>query len=165
MFFFLIIFFIGHKENILCLACSKDGKRFATGGSDKSVVIWRNNFTPELKYTHTDAVQCLAFNPLTSQVLLLIINFTIKFIVIQLFSGGMSDFSLWTPDVSNVEKNKYNNRILCCSWTPDGQMIAFGTFSGSVSIRDKKLIEKVQFFSYFFFNLNFVLIFFSHFFP
>lgn len=59
---------LGHKENILCIACSKDGKRFATGSSDKSVVIWRSNFTPELKYSHADAVQCLAFNPLTSQV-------------------------------------------------------------------------------------------------
>ena len=59
----------------------------------------------------------------------------------------MSDFSLWTPDVANVEKNKYNSRILCSSWTPDGQCLAFGTFNGVVSVRDKKLIEKVIFIS------------------
>ena len=31
------VFYSGHKENILCIAYSKDGKRFATGG-------WNNNY-------------------------------------------------------------------------------------------------------------------------
>lgn len=55
----------------------------------------------------------------------------------------MNDFSLWTPDISNVEKTKANSRILCCSWTPDGQYLAFGTYAGTISIRDKKMQEKV----------------------
>lgn len=55
----------------------------------------------------------------------------------------MNDFSLWTPEISNVEKMKSNSRILCCSWTPDGQYLAFGTYNGSISIRDKKMQEKV----------------------
>lgn len=30
----------GHKDTVFCLAYSKDGQRFASGGADNSVVIW-----------------------------------------------------------------------------------------------------------------------------
>lgn len=107
------------------------------------MVIWRNNYTPELKYSHNDLVQCLAFNPLTSQVSIYsyLANKTKK--IIKLFSGGAVDFALWTPEIQNVDKTKYLNRIICCSWMPDGQLLAFGTFNGSISIRDRKMNEKV----------------------
>lgn len=46
-----------HKETINALAFSKDGKRFATGSSDKFVIIWNYNSSAnpsvnaEMKYS------------------------------------------------------------------------------------------------------------------
>jgi WD40 repeat protein len=60
-----------HKDVITCVASSKDSKRFATGSLDKSVVIWKYNpnstpkISAELKYSHSDSVNCIGFNPLT----------------------------------------------------------------------------------------------------
>lgn len=53
----------GHSGTVHCLAFSKDGKRFASGGSDKRVVIWLANGAGEKKYTHSSSIQCLSFNP------------------------------------------------------------------------------------------------------
>lgn len=43
--------FTGHKGTVYCCAYAYDGKRFATGGSDKSVVIWTNALQGALKYS------------------------------------------------------------------------------------------------------------------
>ncbi len=54
---------LGHKDIVYCIAYSKDGQKFATGGADKSVVVWSNTGDGLLKYSHNDKIQCLAFNP------------------------------------------------------------------------------------------------------
>lgn len=41
----------GHKDSVYCLAYARDGERFASGGADKSVVIWKNTLEGLLKYT------------------------------------------------------------------------------------------------------------------
>ncbi len=41
----------GHKENVLCVAYSKDGKRFASGSNDKQVIIWTAKMEGILKYS------------------------------------------------------------------------------------------------------------------
>jgi len=30
----------GHKDEVYCVAYSQDGKRFASGGADKTIIIW-----------------------------------------------------------------------------------------------------------------------------
>lgn len=30
----------GHKDEVYCVAYSRDGKRFASGGADKTIIIW-----------------------------------------------------------------------------------------------------------------------------
>ena len=30
----------GHKDTVYCVAYARDGKRFASGGADKCVIIW-----------------------------------------------------------------------------------------------------------------------------
>lgn len=44
-------FFQGHKEAVHCVCYAKDGKRFASGSADKSVIIWTNKLEGILKYT------------------------------------------------------------------------------------------------------------------
>lgn len=84
----------GHKDQVYCLAYASDGTRFASGSADKCVIIWTNKFEAILKFTyefyysnsyyinsnnlntciqrffsynlrHNDALQCLAYNPLS----------------------------------------------------------------------------------------------------
>mmetsp|Transcript_3049 Transcript_3049/g.4655 ORF Transcript_3049/g.4655 Transcript_3049/m.4655 type:complete len:1198 (+) Transcript_3049:84-3677(+) len=117
----------GHKDTVYCVAYSRDGKRFASGGADKTIIIWTSKAEGILKYSHNDSIQCLSYNPVTQ----------------QLSSGTATDFGLWSPEQKSVAKHKVNSKILCTSWTNDGQYLALGMFNGNISIRDKAGQEKV----------------------
>lgn len=118
----------GHKDMVYCVAYAKDGKRFASGSADKSVIIWTSKLEGILKYTHNDSIQCVSYNPVTH----------------QLASCSSSDFGLWSPEQKSVSKHKVSSKITCCSWTNDGQYLALGMFNGVVSIRNKNGEEKVK---------------------
>lgn len=118
----------GHKDSVYCVAYASNGKRFASGGADKTVIIWTSKAEGILKYTHNDAIQCLAYNPATQ----------------QLASGTASDFGLWSPEQKSVAKHKVHSRIMTLAWTPDGVVLALGFYDGSVSIRDKAGTEKIK---------------------
>ncbi|KAJ7316950.1 hypothetical protein JRQ81_003112 [Phrynocephalus forsythii] len=117
-----------HKDTVYCVAYAKDGKRFASGAADKTVIIWTSKLEGILKYTHNDSIQCVSYNPVTH----------------QLASCSSSDFGLWSPEQKSVNKHKVSNKITCCSWTNDGQYLALGMFNGVVSIRNKNGEEKVK---------------------
>ncbi|KAJ3276500.1 hypothetical protein HK104_003648, partial [Borealophlyctis nickersoniae] len=116
-----------HKDTVLCVAAIRGGG-FVSGGADKTVIIWNAKCEGVLKYTHGDPIQALGCNPVGGQVV----------------SCTSSDFGLWSPDQKTVSKPKVPSRILCISWTPDGQHFAFGMFNGHVSIRNKLGEEKVR---------------------
>ncbi|KAM8830455.1 intraflagellar transport protein 122 homolog [Synchiropus picturatus] len=118
----------GHKDIVYCVAYAKDGKRFASGSADKSIIIWTSNLEGILKYTHNDSIQCIAYNPVTH----------------QLASCSSGDFGLWSPEQKSVNKHKVNSKITCCGWTNDGQYLALGMMNGVVSIRNKNGEEKVK---------------------
>ncbi|XP_042679497.1 intraflagellar transport protein 122 homolog isoform X1 [Centrocercus urophasianus] len=118
----------GHKDTVYCVAYAKDGKRFASGSADKSVIIWTSKLEGILKYTHNDSIQCVSYNPLTH----------------QLASCSSSDFGLWSPEQKSVSKHKASSKITCCSWTNDGQYLALGMSNGVISIRNKNGDEKVK---------------------
>ncbi len=61
----------------------------------------------------------------------------------QLASCTATDFGLWSPEQKAVNKKTVNSKILCCSWTNDGQFLALGHFNGTISIRDKEGSQKV----------------------
>lgn len=73
-----------------CVAYSKDGKRFASGGADKTIIIWTSKAEGILKYSHNDSILSLAYNPVTQ----------------QLASATASDFGLWSPEQKSVAKHK-----------------------------------------------------------
>eukprot|EP01064_Diplonema_japonicum_P000248 TRINITY_DN10184_c2_g1_i1.p1 TRINITY_DN10184_c2_g1~~TRINITY_DN10184_c2_g1_i1.p1 ORF type:complete len:1221 (+),score=188.38 TRINITY_DN10184_c2_g1_i1:64-3726(+) len=118
----------GHKDTVYCVAYSKDGKRFASGGADKMVIIWTPKAEGILKYQHSDSIQSLAYNPVTQ----------------QLASVTASDFGLWSPEQKSVSKHKVASKVLSCAWTNDGQHLALGYFSGTISIRTKAGDEKLS---------------------
>lgn len=111
----------GHKDTVYCVNYAKNGQRFASGSADKTVIIWSNKLEGVLKYSHSDAVQCLDYNPLTH----------------QLASCAITDFAFWSVEQKAVQKHKISSRINSCSWTGDGQYLALGLGNGSVSIRNK----------------------------
>lgn len=118
----------GHKDTVFSVDYSRDGKRFASGSADHSVVIWNNKAEGILKFTHADSIQKVTYNPVTQ----------------QLASCSSVDFGLWSPEQKSVLKHKVSSRILSASWTNDGQYLALGMMDGKVSIRDKAGAEKVR---------------------
>lgn len=118
----------GHRDYVYAVAYSRDGKRFASGGADKTIIIWTSKCEGILKYSHTESIQCLAYNPVTQ----------------QLASATATDFGLWSPEQKAVQKFKVAAKVLCCSWTNDGQYLALGQFNGHISVRDKSGTEKVR---------------------
>lgn len=85
-------------------------------------------YTFILSYSHNDAIQALAFNPVSN----------------VLLTCSITDFGLWSLKDKSVPKTKVSSRITCCSWTNDGQIMALGFFNGCVQIRDKNGEEKLK---------------------
>uniref|UniRef100_G1QZS3 Intraflagellar transport protein 122 homolog n=1 Tax=Nomascus leucogenys TaxID=61853 RepID=G1QZS3_NOMLE len=112
----------GHKDTVYCVAYAKDGKRLLW------VSILYNVIYSCLLPRHNDAIQCVSYNPITH----------------QLASCSSSDFGLWSPEQKSVSKHKSSSKIICCSWTNDGQYLALGMFNGIISIRNKNGEEKVK---------------------
>ncbi|KAJ1564634.1 hypothetical protein HK096_007006, partial [Nowakowskiella sp. JEL0078] len=110
-----------HKDTVFCLDYSADGKRFASGGADKQVIIWSDKLEGILKYSHNDSIQVVTHNPVTGAVL----------------SCAISDFGVWSAEQKTVSKHKITSRICSASWTGDGLFFALGLFNGTVSIRNK----------------------------
>lgn len=42
----------GHKDTVYCVAYASDGKKFASGGADKCVILWSNKLEGLLKYSY-----------------------------------------------------------------------------------------------------------------
>ncbi|KAJ0399949.1 hypothetical protein ATCC90586_002140 [Pythium insidiosum] len=116
----------GHKGVVYTVDYAHDGKRFASGGADNTVIIWTDKAEGILKYTHNDSIQKLVYNPQSQ----------------FLASCTASDFGLWAPDQKSVAKHKVVAKILSASWTKDGQFLALGLLNGIITIRDKGGVEK-----------------------
>ncbi|GAB1599701.1 intraflagellar transport protein 122 homolog [Argonauta hians] len=118
----------GHKDKVYCVDYARDGQRFASGSADHCVIIWTSKLDGILKFNHSDAIQCLAYNPVTH----------------RLLSCAVTDFGLWGPTEKRVDKTKINSRITSASWSNDGLFMALGLFSGVVSIRSTTGEQKIQ---------------------
>ena len=49
-----------HKDAVYAVSWSFEGSRFASGGADKTIIIWTSEAEGILKYNHNESVQCLA---------------------------------------------------------------------------------------------------------
>lgn len=118
----------GHKEPVYCVAYAANGKRFASGGADKQVIIWSPKGEGVLKYQHSDSIQSLAYNPVSH----------------ILASCTETDFGIWAPEQKSVSKFKVPSKILSSVWSNDGQTLALGLMSGIISIRNRVGEERMQ---------------------
>ncbi|CAM9409830.1 unnamed protein product [Pylaiella littoralis] len=117
----------GHKDSVLTVDYAKDGKHFASGGADHTVIIWTSEAEGVLKYTHNESILRLAYSPGTT----------------KLASCTQFDFGLWRQEQKSVIKHKVHAKILSADWSPDGLHLALGFFDGHVGIRDADGSEKI----------------------
>ncbi|XP_027848854.1 intraflagellar transport protein 122 homolog [Aphis gossypii] len=111
----------GHKENVICLTNAKNGKLFASGSADKTVILWSSKFEPVGKYNHNDTVQCMDFNSITH----------------HLASCSSMEFGLYSLEQKSVQKYKILFKINTCAWSTDGQSLALGYDNGCISLRNR----------------------------
>ncbi|CAM9229049.1 unnamed protein product [Ascophyllum nodosum] len=117
----------GHKDTVYTVNYAKDGKHFASGGADRTVIIWTSNAEGVLKYTHNESIIRLAYSSGTS----------------KLASCTQLDFGIWGRDQNSVAKHKVHAKILSVGWSSDGLHLALGFIDGHVGIRDADGSEKV----------------------
>lgn len=60
----------------------------------------------------------------------------------MLLSCSTLEIGIWSQDPESLAKLPVTSKILCSSWTPDGQYFALGFEDGTVSIRDPTGKEK-----------------------
>ncbi|CAM9623274.1 unnamed protein product [Phaeothamnion confervicola] len=118
----------GHKDTVYTVDWSGDGKRFASGGADRTVIIWNSKAEGMLKYTHNDSVQRVTHDPSTG----------------VLASCTGLDFGLWSQEEKSVNKHKVHAKILSAAWALAGRLLALGFVDGKISIRDRDGAEKVS---------------------
>lgn len=107
----------GHKDKIYSVSFSHDGTKMASGGADKSTIIWNEDGKGILRFSHSESVQVVAYNPVEH----------------LLASCSSSDFGFWSPHEKGVVKHKVDSKIICASWRSDGYVLAIGFYSGEVS--------------------------------
>ncbi|GET93166.1 hypothetical protein, conserved [Leishmania tarentolae] len=118
---------MGHQDTIYCVDYSSDGKNFASGGADRTVIVWSSQGEGIVKYQHTEAIQALAHNPTSS----------------QLASVSSVDWGIWSPEQPKVSKYSLPSKGLCAAWTPNGKTLAIGMLDGTVMMLSKTSEEKV----------------------
>eukprot|EP01038_Epipyxis_sp_PR26KG_P005400 gene5400-7484_t len=120
----------GHKDTVYSVAYSGDGSRFASGGADNIVVIWKGSGQGLLKYNHTAPIQRVLYNP----------------VILMLASCSDVDFGLWTPEQKQVTKEKVPSRIMSAAWSTDGVVLALGLLNGTITLRNQQAeeIQKIE---------------------
>lgn len=119
----------GHQATVNCVEYSPDGKRFASGGADNTVIVWSNKGEGIVKYQHKQSVQALAYNCVTN----------------VLASISNIDWGLWSLEQPKVSKRQLPSKGLCAQWTSDGQILAIGMINGMVCFFADGLVEKSRF--------------------
>lgn len=110
----------GHRDEIYTVGYSHDGELLASGGCDKSTIIWSKEGKGIVKFSFTSSVQVLAFNPLQN----------------TLASCSIGEVGFWQTNNKAVKKTKIDSKILSIVWRSDGKGVAIGTVSGHVFVMD-----------------------------
>jgi WD40 repeat protein len=112
----------GHRETILAVAWSPDGKRVATGSLDRSVRVWDLESASEIMLNGAaeEAITSLRFSPDGS-----------------LLAAGDRAFQvrlLKVSDGSVAHMQAHPDAVSSLSFSPDGQWLAVGGSSGNAAV-------------------------------
>ncbi|KAF1756874.1 hypothetical protein GCK72_013328 [Caenorhabditis remanei] len=116
----------GHKDLVYTVAWSHDGEMFASGGADKLVILWNEKHEGYLRYSHTDVIQSMVFNPVN----------------LILLTCALNEFGLWSTTNKNVVKQRSNTRCCSCAWNTDGTVYAIGHGDGTVALRKGTIVTE-----------------------
>lgn len=118
---------IGHRSTIYSLAISPDGKTLVSGSADTTIRIWdtttgKTDFAP---IVNTDAVLALAYSPIEN-------------IFASVSDDDESTIQLWNLDTreNGLNISTRVGRIYSVSFSPDGTMIATGSWNGRIHLWD-----------------------------
>lgn len=123
-----------HRDRILAIAVSTDGKWLATGSKDKTVKLFETrNYTEVMTFKgHLDDVTSLAFSPDS------------KFLI-----SGSSDSHIILWDLTrNVDLKTFfghSESVNAVAFSPDGQLIASGSADNFILIWDLRYPEKPKY--------------------
>ena len=83
----------GHKDTVTSVTALANGG-LASGGADKTVIIWSPKFEGVLKYSHSYSIQALEQDALSG-------------ILVSCTAG---DFGLWSAEIKSVNKIKVHTQ-------------------------------------------------------
>ncbi|XP_061625468.1 intraflagellar transport protein 122 homolog isoform X4 [Phyllopteryx taeniolatus] len=122
----------GHKDVVYCVAYAKDGKRFASGSADKSIIIWTSKLEGILKYTWTNDGQYLALGMMNGVVSIRNKNGEEK---VKIDRSGSSPTPIWSM-AWNPSKDEQHDILAVADW---GQKLSFYQLSGKQIGKDRAL--------------------------
>lgn len=127
----------GHDAEVTALAFEPSGKRLISGGEDKKLVIWDVETRKPLHTLNVD--QRLPYMLWTVK--------GDKVVVWQNTPRGETEtnnFKSYDPDGKPLNSLDLKDRkVLCCTFSVDGEMAALGFADGSVQLWDMKKNERV----------------------
>ncbi|KAG2471028.1 IF122 protein, partial [Polypterus senegalus] len=141
----------GHKDTVYCVAYAKDGKRFASGSADKSVIIWTSKLEGILKYTdeHNDILavadwgQKLSFYQLSGKQIGKDRSLNFDPCCVSFFSkgeyivmgGSDKQVSLYTKDGIRLGPiGEQNSWVWSCKVKPESNYVVVGCQDGTIAL-------------------------------
>ncbi|KAF8837721.1 WD40 repeat-like protein [Paxillus ammoniavirescens] len=113
----------GHTGWVRSLAFSPDSARVASGSDDKTVIVWSTTTGERLAGPlegHTYAVDCVQFSPDGDRIA----------------SCDYRDLRIWYSHVGELVIPPIQGEAWSLAWTPDGQQLIAGCYSGYITFID-----------------------------
>ncbi|PSN54470.1 Intraflagellar transport protein 122 [Blattella germanica] len=141
----------GHKDTVYCVCYARDGKRFASGSADKTVIIWTSKLEGVLKYSEenydvlcvTDWGQTLSFYTMGGKLVGKERNIGFDPLCVSYFNkgeylliaGSNRVCTLMTRDGIRLGTvgDEQPSWVWCCSARPDSSFVAVGCQDGTIA--------------------------------